>query len=250
MNESSAVAKPEVCVVVPIWDGLDQSNDTLFYIEQMLGFVEGNFVVIIVDNASPSPITQEFLTWFKDPRLVVIHNDTNLGYGSAANIGVRKGIELGAEYVIVMNQDVIINDAKWIENAFLQHLRQDKNLIMGARLIDFNGATMYDGKTISPYLEGWMIVCHKDTFVDVGFFDPLIFNWHEDAEFCLRARLKGYELKQSPAFNWTSIHHCDNPPVHHLYGRTGYVNLDRYTSDRITEESRQYVIKKHFPNNN
>ena len=41
-----------------------------------------------------------------DHRIEYIFNDANIGYGSAHNIGIKKAIELGLKYHVVMNPDI------------------------------------------------------------------------------------------------------------------------------------------------
>ena len=234
---------PTTVISVPIWDSDEQTQHTLSFIGQMQEFVVGDWLVVIVDNASTSEYTHDFLDALEDSRFHVIRNETNLGYGVAANQGIQYGFECGCEWGIVINNDVIFTRGDWIEYAFLQYLREHKDWLMGVRYIDFNFGIAYDGKNIVPYLEGWLFAFHKDLWVDLGGFDPNLWVWHEDVELCLRAVNAGYVLKQSPAFVWTSVSHCENPPVYHLYGKTGFAKLD---FRGVSEVSRQYVIQKHF----
>ena len=234
---------PSTVIAVPIWDSDAQAEHTIAFISQMQEQVDGNWLVVIVDNASPSGYTRDFLDALGDPRFHVIRNETNLGYGTAANQGIRYGFEQGCEWGIVINNDVIFTRHDWIEYAFLQYLREHKDWLMGARYIDFNLGTAYDGTNIVPYLEGWLLAFHKDLWESLSGFDEGVFVWHEDVELSLRAVKAGYTLKQSDAFVWTSVSHCENPPVYHLYGRTGFAKLD---FNAVSEVSRQYVIRKHF----
>ncbi len=61
---------------------------------------------IIVDNASADNsvlfIEQHF------PKADLIKLSSNVGFGQANNIGIKKAYELGSEYVFLMNQDVYI----------------------------------------------------------------------------------------------------------------------------------------------
>lgn len=236
-------------IVVPVWDADDQSQYTISFIQQMQMNDSPNWKVCIVDNASESLATQGFLANLDDERFHVIANTENVGYGRAANLGAKWGIENGAEYIVVLNNDVVFLQDGWLEDAFLAHLRDHKDWLMGARYIDFNAGTAYDGKNMVAYLEGWCLVCHKDLWLDISGFSDDIWLWHEDVELCIRAEKKGYTLKQSPAFHWITYSDCDNPPIHHLYGRTGFKRLGNQF-EAISEQSKQIVISKHFANNN
>jgi GT2 family glycosyltransferase len=238
----------ETVLSVPIWDSEEQSKWTLSLIDKALdgSSIRGDFHLVLVDNASPSLTTQEALRKVEEsgsPRITVLKNAKNEGYGKAANRGIFYGLGMGAQYGIILNNDIIIRDPDWIESAFVQHLRKNPTQLMGARLIDFNGNAMYDGKNVTPYLEGWCIAFHRSFVENVGLFDGAIFNWHEDAELCIRAAKEGFPLTQSPAFEWDGTEPMVRGPLVHERGKTGFPKLDYAT---IAEESRQYVVKKHF----
>ena len=238
----------ETVLSVPIWDSEEQSSWTLSLIEsaQREDLMRGDFHLVLVDNASSSPITQQALSKIERegaPRITVLRNRENLGYGKAANRGIFYGLAMGAQYGIVLNNDIVMNDPNWIEDAFIQHLRENPKQLMGARLIDFNGDAIYDGRNVTTYLEGWCMAFHRSFVENVGLFDGAIFNWHEDADLCIRAVKNGFALAQSPAFEWQGIQPQIRGPLQHASGKTSFATLD-YKA--LAAESRSYVSKKHF----
>lgn len=248
MNESSAVAKPEVCVVVPIWDSFEQSEYTAAFIGAMCDRVQGNWLLVIVDNASPSPITQEMLEFVTDPRVHVIHNEKNEGYGKAANIGAQYGIEQGCEYVIICNNDIQILHPDWVYSSFVSHLKENPRYFMGARYIADNGLTNF-GEGLIPYHEGWCIACTKDAWVELGGFDEGLFAYFEDTDICYRAVKAGYQLIQSPDFLWysdgnLSCAHFGYGSLFHIGGRTGYADPQRFNWVQVTIDSARYFKNK------
>jgi GT2 family glycosyltransferase len=238
----------ETVIAVPIWDSEEQSSWTLSLIENVQNGIgmRGDFHLVLVDNASPSPVTQEALTRLereRSPRISVLRNAENMGYGKAANRGIFYGLGMGAQFGIVLNNDITIRDPNWVEDAFIKHLRANPRQLMGARYIDFNGDAMYDGRHVTPYIEGWCVAFHRSFVENVGLFDGAIFNWHEDAELCIRALKNGFPVTQSPAFEWNGIYPMVRGPLAHASNKTSFSKLD-YQS--ISAESRQYVTRKHF----
>ena len=64
-----------------------------------------NTKLFLVDN-SPS----DSLKCLKNNnRIEYIHNPTNPGFGAAHNIAIKKSIEIGADYHLVLNPDVYFN---------------------------------------------------------------------------------------------------------------------------------------------
>ena len=244
MNELTVIA-------VPVFDRSEtQTRYTIEFVDQMQRGVVGNWLCVIVDNGSTSEHTQGFLAQLDDPRFHVIHNETNLGYGAAANQGIAYGIEHGAEYVCVINNDVEFLNPNWIEEAFLKYLRDNPTWLMGARMIEQNAWTDFDGRGYIPYLEGYLYVCHKDLWLDLNGFDPKFIAYFEDVDFCLRAKQAGYELVQSPDFEWYDAAGFKNAtpawvPIHHFGGATGYQPDFDYQS--VTKDSMAYFRSKWFP---
>lgn len=58
--------------------------------------------LFLIDNSD----TDKLKVHADDPRISYIFNGSNLGYGAAHNIGLRKSIEGGIKYHLVMNPDV------------------------------------------------------------------------------------------------------------------------------------------------
>lgn len=60
--------------------------------------------VVVVNNASTDG-TQEYLDGLDDPRLVVLHLDENLGGAGGFEHGMAHGVNLGADFVWIMDDD-------------------------------------------------------------------------------------------------------------------------------------------------
>lgn len=234
----------EVIISVPIWDAtVEQTDFTENFLFKVLS-TKGDWHLCIVDNASTSPETLKLLSDITDPRITVIHNESNKGYSVAANQGIFWGLERGATYGVVMNNDVELITSDWLEQSFIEPLRNNPKQFIGARLIDFNEATDYDGKGIIPYLEGWLIAAHKDFWNETKGFDESMLAYHEDVDLSIRAVLAEYPLVQSEDFDWVPFSGVAlKQTVFHYYGRTGYVRPD-FDWRKITEDSHKYMMKK------
>ena len=246
---------PTTVIAVPIWDtegahrfDEHQSFYTMNFIDQMQRLDDDSWLCVIVDNASDSQPTLDFLAALNDPRFHVIHNETNRGYGAAANQGVDYGLKRGAHFVIVCNNDLEFLRQDWIEVAFINHLRTNPGWLMGARYIPDNGWTKF-GESCIPYMEGYLLACTAGMWIDLGGFDENYLAYMEDVDLSYRAMLRGYQLVQSPLFHWEAVGAqasaiARDVAVHHIGGRTGYNRAD-FDFDRITRESVEYFKKKH-----
>lgn len=237
-----------VVVSVPVWDYNEiQFTHTNNLIEQFQNSVNGDWLLVIVDNGSTFEITKWALDSIDDPRIHIIRNETNFGYGKAANQGIKYGLDNGCEYGVVLNNDVVFNNPDWIHDSFVQYLEQNKDWLMGARYIVDNGMTDF-GNGCIPYLEGWCYAFHKDLWVALGGFDENYLAYMEDVDLCKRAVDAGYTLVVSPSFEWAreggfSVARFVKGDITHIGGRTGYSRPDFNFWD-VTVKSIEYFKNK------
>ena len=94
----------KVFVIILNWN---RFNDTLACLEsvQVLNTQGFDLKVLIVDNAS----TDDSLKRLKEIKNVeIISNSTNLGFAGGNNVGIRYALKKGADYVVVLNNDTIL----------------------------------------------------------------------------------------------------------------------------------------------
>jgi len=65
--------------------------------------------LFLVDN-SPTDLLKKVLTMYPDKEIHYIFNNQNMGYGKAHNVAIKKTIEQGLPYHIVLNPDLIIQE--------------------------------------------------------------------------------------------------------------------------------------------
>ena len=92
-----------VCVVLN-YKGL---SDTLDCLESLAKQNYEAYSVIVVDNASRDGSAE--IIEAKFPAVQVIVNNLNLGYAGGNNVGLSKAFCEGAEYVLLLNNDTIID---------------------------------------------------------------------------------------------------------------------------------------------
>lgn len=235
----------ETTITIPVWDDEEQFHLTQNVVHQILTLTSGSFQLIVVDNASPFPETRKFLQELQkvEPNFRVICNEENRGYGRALNQGIGLGMDEGSRFFVHLNNDIVVRAMDWLEQ-IVAPLRENERRLVGARMIDFNEATRFDGG-IEPYLEGWCMAFSRTFVEELGIFDDDIFLWFEDVSLTLKARRAGYEVMQCPAFEWNR--HGALPvrgPLVHLYGMTGFRRGLDFVS--ISATSREIVRREYF----
>lgn len=80
-----------------------------------------SYKIYVVDNDSPDKSGQLLISKYaQDDKVQVLIGETNLGFSGGNNIGIRKALEDGFEYVYLLNSDIILqNDAfTFMQEAF------------------------------------------------------------------------------------------------------------------------------------
>lgn len=214
--------------------------------------INDNLEVIIVDNASRNvdKMFKLILNEYNND-IILIKNDTNSGYGSGNNIGVKY---VNSPYFIVMNPDV-----KLVEPVFrkiLSEFESQSNLaLLGVKFKDgsnniyikpekANLINMLFGKYLinrgiyninQIFFSGSFMCFRKSTFLKVGMYDENIFLYHEEADIINRMLNVGAKIKLSK----------DIYVYHKMHGRE--LNLQLL---KIGTISREYYFNKYSGNLN
>jgi GT2 family glycosyltransferase len=93
-----------VAVVVLSWNGRDDTIECLASLGRMAW--EG-LVTIVVDNGSADGTSEAVRERF--PEVVLIRSEQNLGFAEGNNLGLRRALQLGADYVLVLNNDTLLD---------------------------------------------------------------------------------------------------------------------------------------------
>lgn len=97
----SELAKVAVVVLT-----LNRWQDTYECITSIYAGEHGGCRVIVVDNCSSDGTPDRVRAQFPNAQLVLNH--ANLGYAEGNNVGIRAALREGAEYILVLNNDVLV----------------------------------------------------------------------------------------------------------------------------------------------
>ena len=167
----------------------------------------------------------------------VIFNDRNLGFAAGNNVGIKYAIKSGADYVIVLNNDVLVKDAFW--RPLVDFLEKNKkvgivapkiyfapgrefhksrykksergkviwsvggtidwqNVIASNRGVDEVDKGQYDQEAEVDFASGCCLAASAAIWEKVNFFDERYFLYYEDSDFCQRVRRAGYKIVYVP----------------------------------------------------
>lgn len=198
-----------------------------------------NFEVIFIDNAS----TDDSLTFIKKyyPIVRIIDNKTNVGFGEANNVGVKKA---KGDIIFFLNNDTLL-PKDVLEKLILYKKKHNLN-ILGPKILNYKGEDIYGGKRLSVditgylgygqksfYIDGCALIIDKKDFLKLGGFDEKYFMYSEEIDLCWRAHLLGMKVAI-----------CENTSIKHFAGGTGGSTLYNRNKTHLIPIFRRYEVEK------
>jgi len=206
--------EPKVVIILLNWN---RAEDTRECLESVLALDYQSYEVIVIDNGSTEPASRLLGSDF--PVITVIESEENRGFCESNNAGMTRALEMGAEYVFLLNNDTVV------DRLCLRRLVDvgQKDVSIGAL-----GPTIYDYQqpeevssaggeinwwlgrpydlhnvehtchTEVAYLSGCALLVRRSVVERVGRLDQSFFLYYEDADWCLRMRKEGFKVVHVP----------------------------------------------------
>lgn len=208
-------------IIIVTWNGRDFIRECLTSIFRQN---TSDFGVIVVDNESSDNTVEIIEKEFT--KVLLVKNTANAGFAVANNQGIKKALSLGADYVVLLNQDTEVADnfiqagREYMDAHGKTGLMSPLIYYPGGKKIWYAGSKIYRGLEILrhpttkigdhihkklPLSEidrqnsaDWIPACalfvRREVFEKIGFLDEHFFMYGEDVDFSLRALRCGYEL--------------------------------------------------------
>lgn len=180
--------------------------------------------IIVVDNGSGDGSPAE-LARTLDPAVQLIALDANLGFAGGNNVGIRRALADGVDWVLLLNNDAFVAPDLFVQLAQAAQAYPAPALL--SPLIVYDSApdriwsigdkriagtlltrSLYRDQTIpgdlppvieADFLSACCLLVRRDVFATIGLLDERYFVYGEDADFCLRATRAGFRLACAPA---------------------------------------------------
>ncbi len=179
-----------------------------------------NYFIIFVDNHSQDESVEFIRKNF--PKIRIIQNSKNLGFAQGNNIGTKEAIRQKADFVFLLNPDTILDSQclqKLIEKAdnqtilqpqvLLYHKGKKTNMINTAgNALNYLGfsycgdykkqARQFKKDKEISLASGSALFIPIPIIEKIDLFERNFFMYHEDVDFCWRARLANFGIKLIP----------------------------------------------------
>jgi GT2 family glycosyltransferase len=233
MNRPHSNLQGRVCVVIPVHNGIEH---TLPLCRALIPLLHPADRIVVVDDGSSDGTTE--LLREELPEVVVLRGDGQLWWSGAINMGARFALDQGAQYVLMMNNDVILHP-QFLDELLIGAQRFPHAIIaskilsadepwkvwsMGGRVDWPRGkfwmlgcGAMDDGRWESPtdvdWLPGMSVLTPVEVFRRGVWVDKRYFpQYFGDSDFTMRAKKAGFRLVV-----W---------PKSRIYNKVGNTGLD------------------------
>jgi GT2 family glycosyltransferase len=209
---------PLVVAIVLNWNSAEETAEC---IRSLLSSSYDNLLVVIVDNASTDNSVEYLTAAF--PSIRILTNNVNTGYAGGNNLGVKWALNINAEYILILNNDVIvdinlvstlidkikINSKIGVITGKVYYKDNQKRIYSGAgkfvrwRCSGVNRGAIIDRMSLKEkdcdvdFLSGALFLTRVEVFRRVGLLDERYFMYFEDLDFS-RKVLKQYSIIYTP----------------------------------------------------
>lgn len=206
---------PHVAIVLLTWNGKD---DILHCLSTLSRIQYANWSATVIDNGSEDGTAEAVRTAYPEQRLLRI--EPNVGFCGGNNYAIRDALARGADYVLLLNNDtelhadlldelvrVAVSDPR-IGAVGAKNIRMDDHrVVWGAYgevrydrdLVRLVGSRQPDGPAYTcvkdvDWVIGNGVMMSRAALEAIGGFDEHFYGYHEDVDWCERARKAGFRI--------------------------------------------------------
>lgn len=218
-----------VAIIILNWNGIEDTVKCLTSVEKLVSR-DIKYKIYVVDNGSTDNSVERLKKEFKSINLIV--NSTNLGYASGNNVGIKRAILDGAEYIWLLNNDTVVEKYAMVELVdvfddptigiatskiyFMRnhefHYKRYKDNERGkviwyaGGLIDWNNVYgshrgvdevdhgQFEDVGETDFATGCSLMITRKCLETIGFFDERYFAYIEDMDLSIRVHKYGWKI--------------------------------------------------------
>lgn len=234
---------PLVYIIILNWKGWQDTRECL---DSCLKVSYPNYRILVVDNGSTDGSDALIEKTF--PAVELIRAGNNFGFTGGNNIGMRHALSMGADYVLLLNNDTIVDpefvtelvriaesDAAYgiVCSKIYFHDRPDVIWYAGASFYPWLGwgrhrgygehdRGQYDSTEPTMRATGCVLMACKELCDKIGLLSDEYFIYCEDTDWGMRARNAGYKIIYVPS---SKVWHKVSRTMGAVSGKTYYYSV-------------------------
>ena len=165
------------------------------------------FEIIVVDNGSAGTSLEIVEQVGHLTGVHLVRNEENLGIAAALNIGIRRALDAGCQWVATFDQDSAVT-ARYFEDLLRAYAicpePEKVGMIVPGQWVphcDPDGGAQNVARRDFTFVKGASnsgCLIRADIFSRIGFYDEPLFIDYVDTDFCLRLRKRGFRILCAP----------------------------------------------------
>lgn len=213
---------PSIAIVVLNWNN---ARDTMACLDSLAQLDYPDPWLIVVDNGSDDDSVAQIRA--AHPDVTLLDTGANLGYAGGNNVGVKYALAAGADYVCILNNDVVVEPDFLAPLLAALHSQPNVGIVTplvaertaagehvwalgsavnwrtaavtrqhaGSAVIPWRGRTPFDVEIAS----GAAMLVKRAVFEQVGLMDEAFFLYFEEVDWSLKVRQHGYRILAVPS---------------------------------------------------
>lgn len=211
-----------IFIVVLNWNNYEDTAECLSSLQRL---TYENYQIVLVDNASTDGSIEKLQNEFPDVHVII--NKENLGFAAGCNVGIKYSLEKGADAVLLINNDAVL-EPEALEPAVKALFSREDIGIVGGKIKQYYNPSyietigvkhiiwpllvtrsvgageedkgQFDMKDKRKCVSGALMLVKRRVFETIGLLPEEYFFSCEDIDFCLQAGKKGFQIMYEPNF--------------------------------------------------
>lgn len=206
-------------IIVLNWNGREMTANCL---HSLLGMRAAELSVTVIDNGSSDGSVEFLRNQF--PEIEVLPQGRNLGFAAGCNVGMKRALQTGTEFILLVNNDTEVDPDMLAE--LLREAEKDPSAAMvspkilyfdlpdriwwaGGRYNLWHGIPSHIGRRSKDegqfdeprsidWATGCVLLLRSQALSEVGLFDERLFGNGEDLDLSLRLRRANWRIRYAP----------------------------------------------------
>ncbi len=204
--------EPLVYIVIINYNNYE---DTIECINSLREISYKNYKIVVVDNNSANQSVDILNNAFLD--VEIVQAGKNLGFAGGCNIGINLALENRAEYVLLINNDTVV-DKDFLAEMISSFKNNNSVGIVGGKIYNYYNKNLIDSaggyvdffrfvtvnysvsqeiprcEQEADYISGCLMLIKTEIFHKVGVLPEEYFMYYEDTDFCVKVKESGYKI--------------------------------------------------------
>lgn len=229
-----------VAIILVNYNGYD---DTVECVKSLLQIKYKNYQIFIVDNCSSDTETIKS-DGLLNENTKLIFSIQNLGFSGGNNLAIRDALNLGFDYIVLLNNDTIVEpnflaslvseaeqslDVGAVTGKIYYYYKREDVWSAGGEYDRNTGLTIqysgsdteaFNSKKEITFATGCLLMVPRKVVQKIGLMDEEYFLYSEDSDYCQRIIDAGYKIiynPQSVIYHKVSASTGDRSPMQQRY---------------------------------